>query len=314
MKLLSTYFSLLSIVILFISLTSKNPKKTIQNHLETNYAIIPTSAFLYYGKTIQVNRYLIGKTEVTNYEYQEFLTDLKTKGEFEKLAIAQIDSTNWNSPAGFNQKYVDYYHSHPAYRNYPVVNVTREGAELYCEWVSEKYANESNGSIQLKFRLPKHTEWVRATNSEQYANYSWNHNKLMNKEGQVKANYLRIGAESLTRDSLGHFVVTQESITASYSHVAEFNYQDVTAPSKSYWPNEFDIYNLNGNVAELIGDSMIIAGGSWKDPGYDIRNESYQPYSNSATNIGFRIVASIDDSANDLILNWKSKKLKTVKN
>ena len=53
-----------------------------------------------------------------------------------------------------------------------------------------------------------------------------------------------------------------------------YNYNDVTAPVESYFPNLLDIYNMNGNVAEMILEKGIIVGGSWNSTGYDVRNES----------------------------------------
>ena len=67
---------------------------------------------------------------------------------------------------------------------------------------------------------------------------------------------------------------------------------DVLAPSKSYWPNDFGIYNMNGNASEMISDGEFVVGGDWRSPGYDIRNESIKAYNGPSPEIGFRIVAS----------------------
>jgi hypothetical protein len=48
---------------------------------------------------------------------------------------------------------------------------------------------------------------------------------------------------------------------------------------------------MNGNVAEMLADSDQAAGGSWRSPGYDIRNESLMPYDDASPEVGFRPIA-----------------------
>ena len=49
---------------------------------------------------------------------------------------------------------------------------------------------------------------------------------------------------------------------------------DITAPVASYFPNDFGLYCMNGNVAEWLQEPDMAAGGSWRDVCADIRNES----------------------------------------
>ncbi len=70
-------------------------------------------------------------------------------------------------------------------------------------------------------------------------------------------------------------------------------FTDVLAPCKSYWPNEFGIYNLSGNVAEMLGDEDVVVGGDWRSPGYDVQLTSARPYEGPSPAIGFRVVATI---------------------
>ncbi|MEI8201577.1 MAG: hypothetical protein WCH34_01100 [Bacteroidota bacterium] len=50
------------------------------------------------------------------------------------------------------------------------------------------------------------------------------------------------------------------------------------------------IYNMCGNVAEMVAEKGIAVGGSWKDTGYDVRIESTINYSEPSPSIGFRPV------------------------
>jgi formylglycine-generating enzyme required for sulfatase activity len=72
------------------------------------------------------------------------------------------------------------------------------------------------------------------------------------------------------------------------------DYSDVTAPVKSYWPNAFGVYNLNGNVAEMIAEKGIALGGSWRDTGYDVRSSSETTYKEPSPSIGFRMVLTVE--------------------
>jgi formylglycine-generating enzyme required for sulfatase activity len=85
------------------------------------------------------------------------------------------------------------------------------------------------------------------------------------------------------------------------------SYTDLTAPVRSYWPNDYGIYNMNGNVAEMVADKDIVAGGSWNDTGYDVRNKSEKPYKGAARTIGFRVVATVNPSEMEWIKIPKKK-------
>lgn len=218
------------------------------------------------------------------------------KGENEKYAIAKIDSLNWSKGRALNEKYTQYYHNHIAYKDYPVVNISIEGAQLYCEWLTEKYNQLLPQGQQLKFRLPLKTEWIRAAcGDDLYAVYSWKGSYLRNSQGNFLANFVRVGETSIARNEKGELVIKDDNPELlNYKEHA-----DIIAPSKSYYPNEFGIYNMNGNVAELLADKDEVIGGSWYDGGYDIRNQSVKKYTGSSTSVGFRIVATVNRSELD---------------
>ena len=48
------------------------------------------------------------------------------------------DTLSWREKLGFNEKYVEYYLRHPAYRDYPVVGVSWMQANEFCRWRTDR--------------------------------------------------------------------------------------------------------------------------------------------------------------------------------
>lgn len=282
----------LSTLIAMIFLLQSNQKnETAQKELEkafkNHFVHIPSGNFKLEDSTIIIKEFAMSNTEISNLEYQEFLQDLLRNNEMEKYRIAIYDSTIWNNKQEFNQGNVDYYFNHPAYRNYPVVCISKQGAELFCEWLSKKYAQLSGNDIQIEFRLPTHEEWVYAAKGKlTLSSYSFGP-RLRNANGHFLCNFTQFGDESIGRDSSLLLIVNPRVTVAPQDNAF------VTAPVKSYWPNGYGLYNMNGNVAEMVANKEIAAGGSWKDPGYDVRNTSIKVFSDKSTGVGFRIVANL---------------------
>lgn len=273
-----------------LSLTTNEPdtktKKYWYKNLRENYAFVP----------FEKGDFVMLATEVDNFDYQLFLEELKSSGDLEMYNRAAVDTLGWRSKLSYGEPYCTYYHNHPAYRHYPVVNVTREGAELFCEWLTTKLKEADGGQSGLTFRLPTHEEWLfAARGGEVSRTYSWGGPYLRNSKGCYLCNFAALGAENIARDTAGNLIVMKNVDRDWHDHA------DVTAPTKSYFPNTFGLYNMNGNVAEMVADEEIVAGGSWKDPGYDVRNVSTQPYTGAAPTIGFRVVATVDAKAKELL-------------
>ncbi len=284
------------LIFCFAGQPDKKLKKNTTKALNENYCFIPSGNLVFEKDTLSVQSFIMFKTEVSNFEYTLFLNDLKKRGDLEKYKIARIDSSLWTDNNSMNAKYQEHYHTHASYRDYPVLNVSKEGAELYCEWVSEKI-NEGLGSDKkIVFRLPTHVEWMRAAHGGlELSPYPWGGPYIRNSTGNYLCNFLSLDATSISRDSEGKFKV----FPTNYISVSEPSYADVTAPVKSYWPNGYGLYNMSGNVAEMVSDKEIVAGGSWQDPGYDVRIESQKPYTGAGRNIGFRMVATVVPSENE---------------
>lgn len=229
------------------------------------------------------DRIFIKETEVTNFQYHEFLYYNKMKGN--DLLNLLPDTLVWRDDIGYNEPYVEYYFRHPAYRDYPVVGITKEQANQYCKWLSEMlttyYRDDEKSDIDsVVVRLPTKQEWIDAAKGgNDYYKYPWEGHDLRVTEGKsqgmLRANFVR---------GVGDFM----GIAGSLNDNA-----DVTAPVYSYWPNDFGLYNCAGNVAEMVSDDAVALGGSWRSSGYDIKVTSEINATKASSQIGFRYLVEV---------------------
>jgi len=271
----------------FVLHSSQIEKKfSLKHALTDSYKFIPSGNVIMQGDTVSLQAFYIYEKEITNMDYREFLSDLKNNGQIDKLKIAQIDSLKWNMGMGENAAYVKYYHVHPAYNEYPVINVSHEAAQLYCQWLGKKYDKKYGVKGKFLFRLMEKAEYIRACRGDSEATYAWGSGSLNNAKGQPMCNFTRLSAEHIHRnyEKKTYEIRVDKMASSMISGV------DVLAPSKSYWPNSFKVYNLNGNAAEMIAQKGIAMGGSWQDPGYDVRVESERNYEGPNPLTGFRVV------------------------
>ncbi|NVO02775.1 MAG: SUMF1/EgtB/PvdO family nonheme iron enzyme [Bacteroidetes bacterium] len=246
------------------------------------------------ASVVKINDKLFaGKYEVSNSLYAEFLHNLKVKNQTELYSIALIDSLNWRDKLAYNEPLVEFYFRHQAYKNYPLVNVSYEGANLFCQWLTEEYnSNPKRKYKKVLFRLPTQLEWENAAKGGlNLCDYAWG-NKLFENDHYM-CNFRRYGDENIRYDSINKTMIV-ESGGDRMGMVGTLNdAADITAPVNSYWPNKFGLFNVCGNVAEMVSEKGISRGGGWKNAGGDVRIESKGHYSKSATDVGFRYFMEI---------------------
>src|SRR5690554_6073753 len=291
-NLLSTFLAI-AFLAFTSSLTEQAPpsKKAALKKLKNEFGFVPSGNVVLEDQNLSVQAFYMAKTTVTNREYKAFLDDLKASGSLDKYELAKVDSMGWKKLPNANmQSFVKDYFNHPAYKDYPVVNVSKEGVQLYCEWLTEKTNAALPKENHLKFRIPMKAEWLRAaegTNAQK--NYTWDGPFLRNDQGEFLANFSRVPESLTSRNDQGELTIVKD-VTQFPNNATT---TDVLAPAHSYWPNEFGLYNLNGNVSEMLADKNEVIGGSWYDGGYDIRNRSTKEYKGASPMVGFRVVATL---------------------
>ncbi|MFZ9028439.1 MAG: SUMF1/EgtB/PvdO family nonheme iron enzyme, partial [Crocinitomicaceae bacterium] len=126
----------------FLTSVSSKPKPSAKAALKVLKGFcefVPSGNAVVDGDTVSVQAFYMSTNEITNIQYLEFLTYLKNHDRLEELEKARVDTIKWNTT--FSKAYMNpmalHYDDHPAYRNYPVVNISKEGAVLYCKWLTE---------------------------------------------------------------------------------------------------------------------------------------------------------------------------------
>jgi formylglycine-generating enzyme required for sulfatase activity len=253
----------------------------VSKNIDKNYVKVDSTLFC-------------SKYEVTNVNYRDFLSDLKKSGKNEEYTLMLPDTNGWKSKLAYNDPYVELYFRHPAYQNYPVVNVSYEQAIKYCEWLSQKYNAQTKKEFKkVVFRLPSINEWERAAcGGSKETDYPWGNYFLENYKGEAMCNYYQIGDEHITFDTtMKKFVISSNSWVRDVGIINESS--GFIVPVSSYFQNGIGIYNIAGNVSEMMNEKGIAKGGSWKSPGYDVRIKSEEFYTKSCNHIGFRVFMQV---------------------
>lgn len=205
----------------------------------------------------------------------------------------------------YNEPMTKRYYSHPAFGNYPVVGVNWNQATVFCEWRT-RYLNanleKQKKATESDFRLPTESQWeYAARGGRSQSMFPWGNYYLRNKKGCLLANF-KPGRGNYPEDG-GFYTVRADG----------------------YWPNDFGLYCMAGNVAEWTSsfyyegsynfqhdmnpdirwnakDSdpprmkrKVIRGGSWKDVGYFLQTSTrtYEYQDTAKSYIGFRCVIDL---------------------
>jgi hypothetical protein len=215
----------------------------------------------------------MGKYEVSNADYRKFLDNLKRSQQTNLLAIAQYDSTVWNTKFQYtyNDPMRENYHWHPAYDEYPMVNISFEAAQAYCDWLTKQYNTQRKREYtQVKFRLPSEKEWLLAAGSGNEKAVSCFPNDNIQNADKCYLGNIKVSPGRYMDDGAFH-----------------------TAKVSSYLANKAGFFCTFGNVAEMIDKKGIAKGGSWYHTFEESNFQQQINYAGPDPGIGFRIVMEI---------------------
>lgn len=290
----------MALLCLFIALAAfkENPKKPLKlKKVFTNsFSYVPNGTVSVDEASTKVSAFFMSKTEVSNAEYREFLNSLVDENLKERYSVK---TEEWLEAFKSGEPLAEHYFSHETYSSYPVMNITKESAEAYCNWLTERYASMDIGleeDMRIVFRLPTRAEWVRAAMGEKAAPYSWGTKYLRNTKGIYLANFNAIGSEHIHKNQeTGEFEIVSSVLTSDTASIIQNDMVIYTAPVNDYAAHSYGLMQMNGNVAEMLADSDQAAGGSWRSPGYDIRNESLIPFEEASLEVGFRPIGILTE-------------------
>ena len=214
-----------------------------------------------------------------------------------EVAMVYPDTTVWikDFAYSYNEPMHNDYFWHDAYSDYPVVGVTWKQAQAFCHWRTKLKNDDqrvSGAQTVNPFRLPTEAEWEYAARGGiKGGTYPWGGPYLIDDNGRFMANF---------KPQRGDYA----SDTALY-----------TVEAKSYAANDYNLYNMAGNVSEwtassfdpgsyeyvstlnpFVGDKnnpkKVIRGGSWKDVKYflQVNTRDFEYHDIARSYIGFRTV------------------------
>ncbi|MCH2045652.1 MAG: formylglycine-generating enzyme family protein [Saprospiraceae bacterium] len=236
-------------------------------------------------------------TETSMEQYELFLTDLLKQKQYDKINICQIHPTDWKSYLPGNLKKLSdkelFNYGNPENKESPVQNISYEGANLYCQWLTQVYNNMDNRKKRFKkvlFRLPTEEEWLAATQNSDApvdAPYSWFIYEE-NKEKRYKSPTNGRGCY------LANFNVSTEPCNCPEDEKGFAN--DglfFSGRVDSYFPNDLGLYNTIGNVAEMLAEEGKAKGGSWYHKPKESTRQATNTYAKPQPYIGFRVFMEV---------------------
>ncbi len=210
----------------------------------------------------------MSKTEVSNRFYHEFLSSISEEDSLNNLPQSKM----WGIHK-YCEPQIKYYFRHPAYSDYPLVNVTHENAKAYCNWLTKRL-NQSFPNQKVLVRLPTEKEWeFAARGGNQFAVYPWGTQSMRVEKGKNKGKFQ------------ANFVLRKGNTMMDGA--------TITAPVTSYWTNPYGLYCMSGNVSEMVAEKGIVKGGSWNNRADWLQIEKKQYVYSASPEVGFRYVVEI---------------------
>jgi formylglycine-generating enzyme required for sulfatase activity len=190
-------------------------------------------------RRVRITRsFLIGAHEVTRGQFARFVKDTGHKTDAERLGGAwMFKDGRWDRQKGLDWRQPGF----PAADDHPVVCVSWNDAQAFCQWLSKKEG--------LTYRLPYEAEWEYAARGGTTTTWFWGE---IEAGGQRQANVAGTGEEVLwDRCFQGPDGYTW------------------TAPVGKFLPNGFGLYDVIGNACEWCQDyydPKAYAAGDAEDP------------------------------------------------
>lgn len=276
----------------------------VSKYPDEYYAEVMDSIYLSTEESYNGQRTIDVKKLKFQYDWMDIQAAARAKGGGKRLDFIKHeevniypDTTVWIKDFAYSYNepmHNDYFWSE-AYSDYPVVGVTWQQAKAFCAWRTKyknDYQKENSKQFVNQFRLPTEAEWEYAARGGiQSGTYPWGGPYILNDRGCFMANFKPLRGDYAADQAL------------------------YTVEAKSYDPNDYNLYNMAGNVSEWTNSSYdpnsyeyvstmnpntydgenkrkVIRGGSWKDVAYflQVSTRDYEYQDSARSYIGFRTV------------------------
>lgn len=212
--------------------------------------------------------------ETTNIDYLYFVENVKYRMNPAVYHSLIPDTTRWNDPGFNNINFVRYYFEHPAYASFPLVNISYEQANFYCNWLSQQYNNHPKRPFKkVAFKLPSKKEWIMAAAGSKTTGFVWGES-----------------IEELPKKMKVNYCSRNDSMTFCLNKYPDEVYL------KPYKQNVLGLYHLSGNVSEMVNTKGDCIGGNYRSQAdwlrLDAPNEFFTAYKPCPL-VGFRIFMQV---------------------
>lgn len=260
----------------------------------------------------------IDKFETSNDNWKEFYFDLgKIKSQLEPdleptdylpggvtLNDSNLAKTS-SIPPGISKTkdFYNTYFQHKFFDFHPVIKITKEQAKKYCWWrtvVVNAVLAYDLGEIQynpdslypnvkqrVKYRLPSKDEWEFAA------------------QAGLPIREFPLGYERI-KDKRDNFIIISEEASDYFKedipdarNIPQYHGQRIYSPTKPvFWgkPNKYGVYNLMGNVSEIVEQEGLVKSMNWAHSlteGHTI-NEDHK-FKRPSIRVGVRCVCEVLD-------------------
>lgn len=286
-----------------------------------NKNTLPNKNYIIPPGTLQIHPNLfLDQSEVSNFSYLEFYWYTKRLfgDSSEEFKTIIPNESVWTDLGEKYYPLVDWYFMHPTYRDYPLVGITKEQAEVYCKWRTnrvmeyillregiidhnpvptkencftiEKYFTGNYMGLKADTSFLYYPEYFLPDTSmyvdlERFNNEINNNKRFKNKNTQIMRS-----------------VICKEKIQPMIDTI-----RNGSPPTVITWDlslsNKKIITHLKGNVQELTSTNGISYGGSYLDSCHTVTTMSFYKFKISKEN--FHEIASTNpiplDSTHKLI-------------
>lgn len=219
-------------------------------------------------------------------------------------------TTGLGSKKSKNNFFNVYYH-HYYFAHYPVIKLTKEKAVNFCDWrtkvVNSYFAVEMGELDEMEYvpdhiykdvkqrvvyRLPTKSEWEEAAGAGlDGTKFPFGYEEIKQKNGKYKFGL----------DNAIFFEYDEEKHKNLHLRAPSLNGKKVIPPTYpvSYGkPNKYGVYNMPGNVSEMIDDDGVVKGLSWADEIREYYHDEDIEFKRPSMMVGFRCVCETTELYN----------------